>query len=453
MKVKHENLRFTAKIFAAVIIAVAVMLSARIFGHAAEDAQTGDTVTVVGDSVNVRSSADTTSDPVGQAKSGDSFTVVEVTQVGDHTWYKVTNSNISEGYIRGDLVEVTATAEPIEQTEPAEVSEEPVEETPAEETSSSDSGLLYEGITVVEPEESEKLTNIPAGFVETPVKVSDEQSVTGYFNAESNFIIVCATDKQGVKGWYLMDLGLLAKDGEARYVTYKESLFNSGAGAQKAATGGSSKALTIILGIAAVVFLLVAVVFGIRLFGNGEGVGRNYYDDDDDDDDEDDDYDDDDDDDDEDDDDEEDDEPEERPVRKAAPDRSRSARPAQRAVAPAVRRSSSTSRSASRPSGSHTTVAPKNTVHAHRDADRQSYATANEPSNVRDRSVDTQPTRVVSSGASASYEGAPVTRSSAQARTGRPVTRTAVRRNVQSGARQATPAYTKARRPISEDED
>ena len=132
MKVRHENLRFSARVIAAIIIVTAVLLSARIFGHAAEDAQTGDTVTVVGDSVNVRSSADTTSDPVGTAKSGDSFTVVEVTQVGDHTWYKVTNSNISEGYIRGDLVEVTATAEPIEQTEPAEVTDEPAEE-PAEE--------------------------------------------------------------------------------------------------------------------------------------------------------------------------------------------------------------------------------------------------------------------------------------------------------------------------------
>lgn len=69
------------------------------------------TVTVTASDVNVRSDASTTSDIVGTAASGESYNVGEEKQDADgNTWYQITLSDGSVGYIRNDFVSVTEDA-------------------------------------------------------------------------------------------------------------------------------------------------------------------------------------------------------------------------------------------------------------------------------------------------------------------------------------------------------
>lgn len=99
------------------------------------------TGTVTGDAINVRSDASTSSSIVGTANAGD------VLDVGDskdddsgNTWYQVTLSDGSTGYIRNDFINVTED-EPEETPEEADTEEE---ETP-EETDTSSAGVTQTG--------------------------------------------------------------------------------------------------------------------------------------------------------------------------------------------------------------------------------------------------------------------------------------------------------------------
>ncbi len=66
------------------------------------------TVTVTASDVNVRSDASTTADIVGTATSGESYNVGEEKQDADgSTWYQITLSDGSVGYIRNDFVSVS----------------------------------------------------------------------------------------------------------------------------------------------------------------------------------------------------------------------------------------------------------------------------------------------------------------------------------------------------------
>lgn len=92
-------------------------------------------VKVTQPSVRVRASATTSSDVVGSLKSGDIIPVVgETTGDDGKVWYQVSGEKDGKsvnGYVRSDLVEVTATAQP---EAPAEAPAEavPSEEVPAE---------------------------------------------------------------------------------------------------------------------------------------------------------------------------------------------------------------------------------------------------------------------------------------------------------------------------------
>lgn len=101
-KTKDLRKRFIKKLLnhAAVLIAAVVVFGC--FTMQA-DAATGK---VTGSSVNIRKEASTTSESVGSASRGDSFTIQsEVTGADGNIWYQIVFDGGSTGYVRSDLME------------------------------------------------------------------------------------------------------------------------------------------------------------------------------------------------------------------------------------------------------------------------------------------------------------------------------------------------------------
>ena len=67
------------------------------------DTTANKTVTVTGDSVNVRSSASTSAGIVTTVSSGTVMSFIEQTSADGSVWYKVKTSGGAEGWIRSDL--------------------------------------------------------------------------------------------------------------------------------------------------------------------------------------------------------------------------------------------------------------------------------------------------------------------------------------------------------------
>ncbi|NLF80437.1 MAG: SH3 domain-containing protein, partial [Clostridia bacterium] len=65
---------------------------------------TTKTVTVTGDSVNIRASASTSGSVVTTVSKGTVLTYLSQTQTSDEIWYNVKTSGGSTGWIRSDLV-------------------------------------------------------------------------------------------------------------------------------------------------------------------------------------------------------------------------------------------------------------------------------------------------------------------------------------------------------------
>ena len=424
------------RILPAIFLAFVMMFAMQMLVFAA--ANEGDTITVTKDGgCNVRKSASTDSEKAGAADKGQSFVVAEVVEAGDYVWYRVESDSVS-GYIRGDMVEVTATAEetPDEGEAPEEGEGEVTEEeTPEEPAPASSSATL----NALEPSADPDV--IPEGFTKVTLNTG-AGSVTGWQNG--TFYIIYAQTLGGDPGWYLLDA---TDSSDMIWVRYNSSLFTP-ATATKTSTGGGYLIMAIIFGVLCVLLIIVVVVLGMKQFGGN----NNSYDDDDDDDD-DDDFDDD------------DEEEEERPARRpASRERAASAKhSSSRTVVPAGRQGGSR-----QAGGSAYPQGGSNGRVRRADPSRKSLATAQKPSNIPDDDYDDEddfddygedlsetkvmPSRkVVESRPERRPEGGQVR---TQARRSQPVSRSSAGRSVQGGAQRRTSAqYTKSRVRDDEDED
>ena len=101
MKSKLNRIRTIA---AAAALSAAVSFATPAFGLVSLAA----TGTVTGSDINVRSEASSSSSQVGTVTTGDTVTVGETaTDDSGATWYQVTLSNGTTGYVRGDFLTVS----------------------------------------------------------------------------------------------------------------------------------------------------------------------------------------------------------------------------------------------------------------------------------------------------------------------------------------------------------
>ena len=428
----RKNICF--RMLPAIFLAFVLMFAMQMLVFAA--ANEGDTITVTKDGgCNVRKSASTDSDKAGAADKGQSFTVAEVVEAGDYVWYRVESDSVS-GYIRGDMVEVTATAEetPSEEEVPeeGEVTEEETTEEAAPPASSSAT------LNALEPTADPDV--IPEGFVKVTLNTG-AGSVTGWQNG--NYYIIYAQTLGGDPGWYLLDA---TDSSDMIWIRYNSSLFTA-ASTAKTSSGNGYLIMAIVFGVLCVVLIIVVVILGMKQFGGN----NNSYDDDDDDDD--DDYDDDD------DDDEEDERPARRPASKGTTS-SRHPAASSRPVVPAGRQGSRQSSGSAYPQGNG------NGRVRRADPSRRSLATAQKPSNIPDDDYDeddydddynedlsetkVMPSKeVVERRSERRPEGGQVR---TQARRSQPVSRSSAGRSVQGGAqRRSSAQYSKSK--VRNDED
>ena len=431
----RKNICF--RMLPALFLAFVLMFAMQMLVFAA--ANEGDTITVTKDGgCNVRKSASTDSEKAGAADKGQSFVVAEVVEAGDYVWYRVESDSVS-GYIRGDMVEVTATAEetpdegeaPEEGEGEGEVTEE---ETPEEPAPASSSATL----NALEPTADPDV--IPEGFIKVTLNTG-AGSVTGWQNG--TYYIIYAQTMGGDPGWYLLDA---TDSSDMIWIRYNSSLFTA-ASTAKTSSGSGYLIMAIVFGVLCVALIIVVVILGMKQFGGGN---NSSYDDDDDDDD--DDF----------DDDDDDDEEEERPARRPASRNAASARRAtsSRPVVPAGRQGSR------QPAGSSYQQGGGNGRVRRADPSRRSLATAQKPSNIPDDDYDDEddydeysedlsetkvmPSKeVVERRSERRPEGGQVR---TQARRSQPVSRTSAGRSVQGGAQRRTSAqYNKTR--VRNDED
>ena len=425
--VKHN---ICVRVLPAFFLAIVLMFAMQIMAFAA--ANEGDTITVTKEGgCNVRSSASTDSDKAGAADKGQSFVVAEVVEAGDYVWYRVESDSVS-GYIRGDMVEVTATAEETPETEVPEESGEAETEEPAEEAEPAASSSAT--LNALEPTADPDV--IPEGFVKVTLNTG-AGSVTGWQNG--NFYIIYAQTMGGDPGWYLLDA---TDSSDMIWIRYNSSLFTA-ASTAKTSSGGGYLIMTIVFGVLCVILIIVVVILGMKQFGGN----NNSYEEDDDDED----Y----------DEDDEEEEEEERPVRRQT---SRSASPARRTassrpVVPAGRQGSRQTAGSAYPQGNG------NGRVRRADPSRRSLATAQKPSNIPDDdyddddyddySEDLSETKVMPS--KEVVERRPERRAEGgqvrtQARRSQPVSRSSAGRSVQGGAqRRASAQYSKSK--VRNDED
>lgn len=419
------------RILPALFLAFVMMFAMQMMVFAA--ANEGDTITVTKEGgCNVRKSASTDSEKAGAADKGQSFVVAEVVEAGDYVWYRVESDSVS-GYIRGDMVEVTAAAEETPATEAPEESEatEPTEATEEPAPAASSQATL----NALEPTADPDV--IPEGFTKVTLNTG-AGSVTGWQNG--NFYIIYAQTLGSDPGWYLLDA---TDSSDMIWIRYNSSLFTA-ASTAKTSSGSGYLIMAIVFGVLCVILIIVVVVLGMKQFG-----GNNNSFDDDDDDDDDDDYDDD-------DDDEEDERPARRPASRSASSARRAA--SSRPVVPAGRQGArQQSAGAAYPQG--------NGRVRRADPSRKSLATAQKPSNIPDDDYDDDDyddygedlseTKVMP--AKEVVERRPERRAEGgqvrtQARRSQAVSRSSAGRAVQGGAQRRTSAqYNKTR--VRNDED
>ena len=162
MKSKLNRIRTIA---AAAALSAAVSFATPAFGLVSLAA----TGTVTGSDINVRSEASSSSSQVGTVTTGDTVTVGETaTDDSGATWYQVTLSNGTTGYVRGDFLTVSE------------------DETSSEEASTEETEASTEATTEATDEAAANATQ------------AAEQDTGGYQ-------VVLAPDENGEDTYYLYD--------------------------------------------------------------------------------------------------------------------------------------------------------------------------------------------------------------------------------------------------------
>lgn len=236
------------------------------------------------DSVNIRSQASTSSDPVGKLSGGAALTVVSVVSADGYNWYQVEcviNGETKTGYIREDLVEIPESTDPAETEVPEEGGETvPEEQTPTPEDGDGEtpaSDTIFPGVGSLTPADSgTDPSSTPAGFRPLVVNSGSGQ-VPAWADTSDEYYLFYALDESGAAGWYLYDKV------SRTCIRYKD--FMAGGDTTVSSNGsesGVSKTAFIIVVAFCVLLVVATAIMGIKLMNGGGSDDYDDYDDDDD---------------------------------------------------------------------------------------------------------------------------------------------------------------------------
>ena len=277
--------RFGLKSVLVLASAIVLSLAMSIVALAYND---GDQLKVTGDSINVRSSSDSSADNVVKKASNGEVVTYRGSETGTDgkEWYKVEFSDGSVGFIRSDFVAQADVAQAPEEGTPEEGEVNPDEVVAPEEgepevTEPAQPTSAINGLVPLQTDDEPE--GLPSVYESAPISGSD---ATAWRNSlDEHYFIVFAQDPvTGSTNFYLCEQ---SESGSINYITYDPDIFGKGT-ASSGAKGGVSKSVVYILIGVCVVFIILSLFFGFKYFNRNADDDDDYgYDDDDDEDDDD----------------------------------------------------------------------------------------------------------------------------------------------------------------------
>ncbi len=272
--------RFGLKSVLVLASAIVLSLAMSIVALAYND---GDQLKVTGDSINVRSSSDSSADNVVKKASNGEVVTYRGSETGTDgkEWYKVEFSDGSVGFIRSDFVAQADVAQAPEEGTPEEGDVNPDEEVAPEEgepevTEPAQPTSAINGLVPLQTDDEPE--GLPSVYESAPISGSD---ATAWRNSlDEHYFIVFAQDPvTGSTNFYLCEQ---SESGSINYITYDPDIFGKGT-ASSGAKGGVSKSVVYILIGVCVVFIILSLFFGFKYFNRNADDDDDYgYDDDDD---------------------------------------------------------------------------------------------------------------------------------------------------------------------------
>ena len=289
--------RFGLKSVLVLASAIVLSLAMSIVALAYND---GDQLKVTGDSINVRSSSDSSADNVVKKASNGEVVTYRGSETGTDgkEWYKVEFSDGSVGFIRSDFVAQADVAQAPEEGTPEEGDVNPDEVVAPEEgepevTEPAQPTSAINGLVPLQTDDEPE--GLPSVYESAPISGSD---ATAWRNSlDEHYFIVFAQDPvTGSTNFYLCEQ---SESGSINYITYNPDIFGKGIAssgakggvsksvvyilASSGAKGGVSKSVVYILIGVCVVFIILSLFFGFKYFNRNADDDDDYgYDDDDD---------------------------------------------------------------------------------------------------------------------------------------------------------------------------
>ena len=272
--------RFGLKSVLVLASAIVLSLAMSIVALAYND---GDQLKVTGDSINVRSSSDSSADNVVKKASNGEVVTYRGSETGTDgkEWYKVEFSDGSVGFIRSDFVAQADVAQAPEEGTPEEGDVNPDEVVAPEEgepevAEPAQPTSAINGLVPLQTDDEPE--GLPSVYESAPISGSD---ATAWRNSlDEHYFIVFAQDPvTGSTNFYLCEQ---SESGSINYITYDPDIFGKGT-ASSGAKGGVSKSVVYILIGVCVVFIILSLFFGFKYFNRNADDDDDYgYDDDDD---------------------------------------------------------------------------------------------------------------------------------------------------------------------------
>ena len=273
---KRLGLKSVLVLVSAIVLSLAMSIVALAYND-------GDQLKVTGDSINVRSSSDSSADNVVKKASNGEVVTYRGSETGTDgkEWYKVEFSDGSVGFIRSDFVAQADVAQAPEEGTPEEGDVNPDEAVAPEEgepevTEPAQPTSAINGLVPLQTDDEPE--GLPSVYESAPISGSD---ATAWRNSlDEHYFIVFAQDPvTGSTNFYLCEQ---SESGSINYVTYDPDIFGKGT-ASSGAKGGVSKSVVYILIGVCVVFIILSLFFGFKYFNRNADDDDDYgYDDDDD---------------------------------------------------------------------------------------------------------------------------------------------------------------------------
>ena len=273
---KRFGLKSVLVLASAIVLSLAMSIAALAYND-------GDQLKVTGDSINVRSSSDSSADNVVKKASNGEVVTYRGSETGTDgkEWYKVEFSDGSVGFIRSDFVAQADVAQAPEEGTPEEGDVNPDEVVAPEEgepevAEPAQPTSAINGLVPLQTDDEPE--GLPSVYESAPISGSD---ATAWRNSlDEHYFIVFAQDPvTGSTNFYLCEQ---SESGSINYITYDPDIFGKGT-ASSGAKGGVSKSVVYILIGVCVVFIILSLFFGFKYFNRNADDDDDYgYDDDDD---------------------------------------------------------------------------------------------------------------------------------------------------------------------------